>query len=255
MGRGGIPTDPSNGLRLFPLPNGNEIAVILGSVDRRGERSGPWTPIPILKSSLPVLSRDYGRAYSGTIAKVDTEKGGKRLVLKSRDPDDNALYVHLQTGFNMDRWGNIDGAINQLLIENPDDFKISVPGSFSLDGASVQMESVEGLEFSEEKATRMRWSTSKVHKLIGAPGVRHDLWRIPVGAAVLAQDVNGIIFRVIHEKGGSVRIAEASAYAQVFDDFEQRRQTEARKRRESRLLRDQEKFAVRADKVLVPGRS
>jgi hypothetical protein len=241
MGSNGQPTDFTNGIRLMPWQNrtgprgeqtvtSTDVVHMLGTTDPRTNRvMGPFKPIPIQKDQPPILSRDGNRAFSGTFKKVD-QGGVKKLVLRTREEDDNAFYVHVQTGFSVDSRGTIEGDLNKLILESSDGFQIATPGSFTLDGASAQLEASEGLEFGSTPAERLRWSASKAHGLIGAPGVRHDLWRIPEGAAVLVQDVNGILFRIVNEKS-ELKVVDASKYAGVFNDLEQKRRAEAAKAR------------------------
>jgi len=235
--RTGQPTDFTNGLLVMPWENrerhgnekivtGTDVVVMLGSVNSYDKSvSGPFKPIPLLKGQPPRLSRDGNRVYSGTFQELDVD-GRKKLMLTAREAGDNAFYVHVHTGFNVDRRGSIEGDLNKLILENPDDFKPATPGSFSLFGGSQRVGAVEGAEFAEVEATRLRWSTSKTHALIGAPGVRHDLWRIPIGAAVLVQDVTGVIFRIVNE-GGELKVVDATKYQAVFNDFEAERRQKA----------------------------
>lgn len=218
----GLKPEFTSGLRLKPWENrtrgengqkvvqSREVVSVLGSLTREGRVQGPFKIIPVSTQQKPLLTRDGLRALLGTFQKLPTESGEK-MFLTNKEASDDAYYVHLQTGFSVGLNGQIDGHLNRLLLEGvqPTSF-----GSFSLDGASVQIEEAEGLELSKEQATRLRWSVSR--------GVRHDLWRIPSGAAVLVRDVNGIIFRIVAE-GNDVRIVDATKYEKVFEDLEDKR--------------------------------
>jgi len=241
--KSGQPSEFTNGLKVMPFENdakhggGTDVVVMLAQVNSYdGSVNGPFTPIPLHRAKKPLLSKNGNWAHSGTFKKLEAGDGSNRLFLTERDPDDNAFYVHVHTGLNCDRRGSVDGDLNKLILENPDDFKPAVPGSFSLYGGSQQAQKVsqaEGLVFGDQEAKRLKWSVAKTHAIIGGPLVRHDLWRIPVGAAVLVQDVTGIIFRIVNE-GGELKLVDAAKYQQVFNDFEtERRQTNQSARKES----------------------
>lgn len=222
--------DFTNGLKLKPWENretkdgqkvstGRDVVSVLGSVTREGRIQGPFKIVPVRRDMRPELTRDGLRAISGSFQKLPVDEGGEKLFLTHVYQGDDAFYVHLHAGFDLGPGGQIDGDVNKLLLDGVDP---CVPGSFSLDGKSVSMELVDGLDFTEEKAERLKWAVSKTHPIIGGPGVRHDLWRIPIGAGVLAQDVTGLIFRIVNENG-DLAIKDASGYRNVFMDFEMRR--------------------------------
>lgn len=224
------PNRMSNGLRLKPWEVrevgkdgivrvvGREVVTVLGSLDRdlNIPKNTPFKAIPVSKDDRPVIISGGSRASVGSFQWVETGSGKKLLLTRMID---DAFYIHLHAGFQLSHNGKIDGHLNRLIL---DSIEPAVPGSFSLDGASIQMEAATGLEFTLEAATRMKWAVSHNHPLIGAPSVRHDLWRIPKDAGILSQNVDGTIFRAVHEKD-ALRIVDAVGYRQVFMDLEMRR--------------------------------
>lgn len=229
------PNGMANGLRLKPWENrepgadgkmhvaSRDVVTVLGSLDREGNisKKTPFKVIPISKTDRPIFIAGGSRASVGSFQWI-AEGNSKKLMLTRMTEGDDAFYMHVQAGFQLSHHGAIDGHLNRLIL---DSIEPTVPGSFSLDGASIQMEEAAGLEFTEAAATRLRWAVAREHPLIGAPTVRHDLWRIPPGAGILVQNVDGMLFRAIHEKDW-IRIVDAEGYRQVFMDLEMRRRAQ-----------------------------
>lgn len=227
------------GLELLPWldkkTNATDLSTIIGqTIGGRPARDRPFRVIPIAKDSRPEVNEDVTRALRGSFTKVPAKREDgtdtEHTVLTAYK-EDGMWYAVVRTGLFVDERGSTNGDANRLVYNG---VNLKPHGSFSLDAKSVKVASAAGVELSQVEATRLRHAVQKTHvALLGSPEFRYDLWRIPVGAAVLIQDVDGTLVRLVGEKD-RLNVVDAKGYGQVFMDLEMKRREERKREREQR---------------------
>lgn len=197
-------------------------SIILGGYRKGGwltESTGSKIPVDPALQDLPEIGNN-GRALAGSIVEMDfTRKDGtqgKRKTLVAPREED-VFYLTVKTGLR----GDGDGVMRDKLallgeIRGSGGAKKMVPhGSFSLDGGAVEVGSGigAGLELGTVEAELVKWGRSRNHVDAGVPAYTFRQWRMPVGSALLVQEIDSTdLIRVVATSEG-LRIVDANGYA------------------------------------------
>ena len=209
----------TDGMLVTPYQNPETkqttYAVLLDSLSNLRRGKVPMS-IPLDMKSRPEIRGE--KAMSGSV--ITQQVNGKNFSVLAANKENGIWYVLVRTGLFVKN----GGILEDLIALQDSNVNLKAHGSFSLDGGAAKVGSGKGIELAKVPAERLRWSVKRPVAGLDLPAYRYDMWKVPVGAAVLVRDISGKLTRLVGEKD-SLRVvdAPAAAYDQVFDGLENAR--------------------------------